>query len=314
MAISPRAEFVVRDKCIACGSPACISLDQGSFSTGRIRQFIDADPWGVSPFPSLDDANWEFVKCVNCGQMFHKRILTPEWNEIRFRDWMSASAIREFAQRRGLDSFQQRFERARCAVQHLLAFERLTRGLRGEDAIRLVDFGCGWGEFISLAAEFGIQACGIERSPDRQQFIRDHGQTVFDDQKSASAYVPEGFHVATLFQVLEHLDHPLETLLEIHELIVPDGLLVLEVPDCEGKSAIKSESEYRDLHPLEHINAFTPQTLTQIAARAGFALIPTPIVQVTSDFKRVVKRELRRVASLIMKPGTHQYFRKIKRV
>ena len=322
---SDRAQFVVRDKCIACHSPDCITLDRGSFSTGLVRQFLDEDPWGVSPVPSLDDANWEFVKCGSCGQMFHKRILTPEWNEIRFRDWTSGSAIREFERQRGLDTPRFHFEKTRCAVEHVLRVERLTRGLRGENAIRLVDLGCGWGDFISLAAEFGIRACGIERSPDRQQFSSDHGLTVFEDLKSAREAVPEGFHAATMFQVLEHLDHPLETLLAIHECMVPEGVLVLEVPNCEGTMGIKSRSDYHNINPLDHLNAFTPQTLTQIAARAGFRVIRSPTVQVTPDFKRVVKRELRRVASLIMKPGTHlaslimkpgthQYFRKVERV
>jgi 2-polyprenyl-3-methyl-5-hydroxy-6-metoxy-1,4-benzoquinol methylase len=311
---SDRAQFVVRDKCIACHSPDCITLDRGSFSTGLVRRFLDEDPWGVSPFPSLDDADWEFVKCERCGQMFHKHILTNEWNNIRFRDWMSESAMREFDRQRGLDTPRYHFEKARLAAEHVLRVERLTRRLRGENAIRLADIGCGWGEFVSLAAEFGIQACGIERSPDRQRFMRDRGLTVFEDLKSAREALPEGVHVATMFQVLEHLDHPLEMLLEIHELMLPDGILVLEVPNCEGTVGIKSRSDYHNIHPLEHINAFTPQTLTQIAARAGFRAISSPIVQVTADFKRVVKREIRRVASLIMKPGTHQYFRKVERV
>jgi len=243
--------------------------------------------------------------------MFHKQILTNEWNEIRFRDWMSASAIREFERRNGLDTPSFRFEKTRSSVEHVLRIERMTRPLRGERAVRLVDFGSGWGEFISVATEFGFEACGVERAPDRQQFSREHGRTVFPDPESARGSVPEGFHAVTMFQVLEHLDHPLETLLSLREIMVPGGILVIEVPNCEGILGIKTRSDYRDIHPLEHINAFTPRSLSQMAERAGFRGIRPQIVHVTSDFKRVVKREAKRVASLFTKPNTHQYFKRI---
>jgi hypothetical protein len=48
-----------------------------------------------------------------------------------------------------------------------------------------------------------------------------------------------------------------------------------------------------------------------MAGRAGFRPIRPPTVHVTSDFKKVVKRELKRVAKYMMKPQTEQYFEKI---
>jgi 2-polyprenyl-3-methyl-5-hydroxy-6-metoxy-1,4-benzoquinol methylase len=242
--------------------------------------------------------------------MFHKRILTDEWNEIRFREWVSAAAIREFDQRYGLDTPAYHFEKARYSVEHIVRIERMTRALRNAGSVRLVDFGSSWGKFILLASEFGFEACGIERAPEVRQFARDQGQTVFPDPESARLSVPEGFHATTLFQVLEHVDHPLETLRALREIMVPGGILVIEVPNCEGIAGIKTPSDYRNIHPLEHINAFTPRTLQQIAERAGFRRIRPEIVHVTSDFRRVLKREVKRVASWIMKPSTHQYFRR----
>jgi 2-polyprenyl-3-methyl-5-hydroxy-6-metoxy-1,4-benzoquinol methylase len=243
--------------------------------------------------------------------MFHKRILTNEWNEIRFRDWMSESAIREFERKHSHDTPAVRFESARGAVEHVLRIERMSRSLRGEEAVRLIDFGSGWGEFISVATDFGFQACGIERSDDRQQFSRQHGCSVFPDLTSARETFAKGFHAATLFQVLEHLDNPLETLVTLHKSLVPGGILVLEVPNCLGILGIKTRSNYYDIHPLDHINAFTPKSLSRLAERAGFGRISPAIVHVTSDFKRVVRREVKRVASLIMQPSTNQYFKRL---
>jgi 2-polyprenyl-3-methyl-5-hydroxy-6-metoxy-1,4-benzoquinol methylase len=308
---SARAQFFVREHCIACNSQDCVTLDEGGYTSGVVGKFFAEDPWGVSPLPSLEGSSWEYVQCRQCGQMFHKRILTPEWNEIRFRDWMSASAIREFERIHGTNTPRSRFEQGRGVVEHVIRIERMTRPLRGQGAVRLVDFGSGWGKFISIASEFGFQAYGIERAPDRQKFSTDRGNAVFPDLKSAREAVGEGFHIATLFQVLEHLDRPLETLLSLGEVLVPKGILVVEVPNCEGIVGLKTKADYTGIHPLEHINAFTPQSLVRIAERAGFRPIRPRIVHVTSAFKSVVRREVKRIARYIMKPETHQYFQKV---
>jgi 2-polyprenyl-3-methyl-5-hydroxy-6-metoxy-1,4-benzoquinol methylase len=202
-------------------------------------------------------------------------------------------------------------ETQQCVVEHVVRIERMTRPLRGEGAVRLVDFGSGWGECVSIASEFGFQAYGIERAPDRQKFSSEHGLTVFPDLKSAREAVAKGFHAVTLFQVLEHLDHPLETLLSLHEILVPGGILVVEVPNCEGIVGLQTRADYTGIHPLEHINTFTPRSLSQMAGRAGFRTIRPRTVHVTSELKNVVKREVKRVARYLMKPGTHQYFQKI---
>ena len=308
---SERAQFVVRDHCITCGSQDCVTLDQGSYTAGVAGRFLAEDPWGVSPLPSLEGTAWEYVQCRQCGQMFHKRILTPEWNEIRFRDWMSDSAIREFERINGLDTPRYRFEKTRTTVEHIVRIERMTRPLRGEAAVRLVDFGSGWGECISIASEFGFQAYGIERAPDRQRSSIGRGLTVFPDLQSAREAGVNGLHAVTLFQVLEHLDHPLETLLSLHDILVRGGILVVEVPNCEGIVGLNTRADYAGIHPLEHINAFTPRSLIEIAGRARFRPIRPPTVHVTSDFKKVVKRELKRVVRYMMKPRTEQYFEKI---
>ena len=78
------------------------------------------------------------------------------------------------------------------------------------------------------------------------------------------------FHAITMFEVLEHLDHPSRVLAQLSSHLIDGGILILETPDCSGVTDIKSHYDFRKIDPLEHINAFVHDTLKSIAERQGF--------------------------------------------
>ncbi len=134
------------------------------------------------------------------------------------------------------------------------------------------------------------------------------GLQLYPDLAALEAEVKQPFHAITLFEVLEHLVDPMATLGALRERLVRGGILVLEVPNCDGVSGIGSESDYRLIHPLDHINAFSAQTLKAFAARAGFEAIVPPAAYVTTDLVRVAKNTVRRAIDKV-RPRTRAYFR-----
>lgn len=275
------AQFNERTACINCGSNRLEDLCSGLFSEGAVQKFIAADPWGEHPAPFLDGKRWSYVRCVVCDQAFHRYLLTPEWNERRFSKWMSQEAIAAFEKK--LITPARHFGRGANHVTHVLRIEALTRELRGNEPVRLLDFGCGYGQFLSVCSLFGFEATGVDRSMAK----RDNG--VFPVLPSIDDARGLHFHAVTLFEVLEHLDDPRPLLEELAMLLVPDGILVLETPNCEGITRIETLQEYRKIDPLEHINGFTPATLQVFAERLGFTRIQPPAAYVTTDIARVAK-------------------------
>ena len=90
------AEFVNRSECINCGSCNLNILSGGSYNDDPVNSFIANDPWAESPLPYIQHGNWEFVRCGDCEQMFHKFILSPKWIEKCYSEWISHEAIQEF--------------------------------------------------------------------------------------------------------------------------------------------------------------------------------------------------------------------------
>lgn len=117
------------------------------------------------------------------------------------------------------------------------------------------------------------------------------------------------FHAITLFEVLEHLDDPSGILKQLRGHLAPGGILILETPDCTGVERIETVHDYECIHPLQHINGFTPATLRSIAERFGFKAIRPPVSHVTANPIKVAKTEVRRLLGAVLKDKTQQYFR-----
>jgi 2-polyprenyl-3-methyl-5-hydroxy-6-metoxy-1,4-benzoquinol methylase len=302
------AQFTERTRCINCASSRLRELSRGKFVDEPLSGFILGDPWGESPLPYLQEAEWVLVHCSDCAQVFHRRILTEEWNEIRFSRWMSAAAMREFEERLAAVSptAMRRFESARQQVAHVLRLEKLTRPLRSPgEPVRVLDFGCGWGNFLSACRHFGFDAVGVDRAAPRIENAIVPILPSLDRLEGRPA-----FHVITLFEVLEHLDDPAAVLKQLHPLLMAGGILVLETPDCRDVTGIRSRRDYLKVHPLEHINAFTHQTLKSIAERQGYACIARGAAHVHTERKRLLRTEARHLLGRDGK-STELYFRKL---
>jgi 2-polyprenyl-3-methyl-5-hydroxy-6-metoxy-1,4-benzoquinol methylase len=301
--IGEHAVFVERKSCINCASTNYLELASGKFTDEPLMGFLAADPWGEDPLPYLRCATWSLARCADCSQVFHRFILNEEWNERRFSKWMTADAIRAFGRRLG-PAFQLTFDTAVHHVEHILRIERLTRGLRGPGPVCLLDFGCGFGHFLEACTQFGFEATGIDRSIGRRTEAR------IKILPSLAEIKGKMFHAITLFETLEHLDTPSEMLRELSRHLVDEGILVLETPNCDGVHGINTKQDYMSVHPLEHINAFTHDTLKSIAERASFKCIDRGPAFVTANHKSAVKRLAKH---LLKRDGrsTQLYFRKI---
>jgi len=230
------ATFIKRTSCISCQSTNLSELAAGKFEEGLVKRVIDRDPWGEHPAPFLEGNEWSFVECKDCGQAFHRNILSPKWNERRLSKWMTQEAIEEFEAR--IKTPETEFNIAHAHVTHVLQLEKLTRSIRGDSPIQVLDFDCGNSKFLSICAMFGFEAYGID--PETTKVDVGNNVKVYPEINDVKHLAP--FHVVTLFQTLEHLDNPLETMSALSGLLATDGLLIIEVPNCVGVTDISDSA------------------------------------------------------------------------
>lgn len=114
----------------------------------------------------------------------------------------------------------------------------------------VVDVGCNTGELLDFAQSMGCQTGGVEFSQASRAILESKGHATY----SSLAEVKNGsVDVITAFDLVEHLYHPAEFMVECHNKLKPKGRLIIVTgnPLCIG--ARISGSRWWYVNYPEHI-------------------------------------------------------------
>lgn len=214
------------------------------------------------------DERFAFVRCVGCGLVFlNPRV--PEADIGRYYvDYLPHRGPYAWGRWAKLvRSAERRTDRARVRTVESLG------ALTPDQSI--LDVGCGRPSFLrQIRDRTGVRAVGTDF--DASGWSGDAGQW---RGLSLHAGLLESLPLAgpfdriTLWQVLEHLYRPVETLEYLRSRARPGALLVIEVPDFSGLTRRLQGSCWAGYHTPRHTAAYTPATLRGTVERAGWRIV-----------------------------------------
>jgi len=99
---------------------------------------------------------------------------------------------------------------------------------------KVLDIGCGGGLFLSLLKQEGAEVVGIELSDSRAQYAKAKHNLVIDKHPIENDHWQQGylshFDAATLWDVIEHVNYPQQTLQSAANVLKQGGLLLIDTP------------------------------------------------------------------------------------
>src|SRR5262249_20591793 len=103
---------------------------------------------------------------------------------------------------------------------------------------RLLEIGCACGFLLVAARDRGFAVTGVEMSKWASEHARSqYGLDVRCARLEDLALPADGFDVAVMADVIEHLTEPRRTLAEVRRLLKPGGRLLLLTPDVGSLAA-----------------------------------------------------------------------------
>lgn len=191
------------------------------------------------------------IKCTSCSLVY---LANPPDETRLYDEYYNTEPNRNDPQRDAIMA-------ARAGYLH-----QLNPGLR------LLDIGCGPGWFISAAKSSGFDVHGVDVAAGAVAYATEH-LNVHATTETVQELVHQKreYDVVTLWHVLEHFYDPVAELKQIRELLSPDGLIAIEVPNLNSLKFRLSASPWQGgNHPLYHRTFFTAQTLSRIIEKAGY--------------------------------------------
>jgi SAM-dependent methyltransferase len=98
---------------------------------------------------------------------------------------------------------------------------------------KLLEVGCGRGEFLRGFISCGIEGYGVDRSRAAQQYCPEAELSTCDVENDGLPFKADCLDVVYSKSVLEHLYFPERLVEEIHRVLKPGGLVITMCPDWE---------------------------------------------------------------------------------
>lgn len=135
---------------------------------------------------------------------------------------------------------------------------------------RLLDIGCGNGEFLAKAKAAGWTVTGIDLDPKavmaaaRMALDVQVGTVeVFSDESNS-------FDAITISHVIEHVHEPIALLLDIFRLLKPGGMVFIETPNIDSFGSNIYKKNWRGIEAPRHLVIFNHKSLHGALVRLGF--------------------------------------------
>ena len=160
----------------------------------------------------------------------------------------------------------------RTLLRKLLLFDRQTYMPKFATPGTALDVGCGSGEYLLQLRLSGWTVFGIEPSIQAAEAGRSAGLDIRATDLASAGFDSESFDFIRSNHSFEHIPDPNNALKTIHHLLKPNGKLVIGVPNFSGLWARLFKRHWWYLGLPVHTYQFTPQTLTALLRKNGFAV------------------------------------------
>lgn len=207
-------------------------------------------------------------ECIDCGFRFTNKFPSEE---VIDKYYDSPDYISHSDSDKGLINRLYHFFRKHMLKKKInLVSDSISNEAK---TIKLLDYGCGTGYFLNEAKGRGYNVSGIEKD----KKAREYANSVFDlkvmDEPALWSIEKSTYQVITMWHVLEHVEKLNETLAKINDLLTPDGLFVLALPNHHSYDAIKYKDLWAAYDIPRHLWHFSPNTVEKLLNKHNFKII-----------------------------------------
>lgn len=141
---------------------------------------------------------------------------------------------------------------------------------------KILDIGCDVGHFLKEAKKRGWEVYGTEFTEEAISKCRQQGIQIFQGKLKAEWFAPEMFDIVTSFEVIEHINNPVEEVVNVNKILRKNGLFYVTTPNFNSIERFILKGRYESViqYP-EHLCYYTKKTLNYLLSNNGFKKLKT---------------------------------------
>ncbi len=225
----------------------------------------------------------EIVKCTACGYIFTKQIPDDKEYEELYNNFHQIETF-SVSNLKILDNakFNQKINSYKQII------DSIKKNSRSTDYSNIFEIGCYLGGFLGYARNLGYTTYSCEVNPHYVDYVNSKGHICYLGDISQLDLKKHFFDIIVLQEVFEHVTKPVDLLISVFEMLRPEGLIIIEIPNMpfhywKGKfeksilARIFPNRAETGLAPSYHLNHFTIQSIKNLLQRIGGEIIQVQI-------------------------------------
>ena len=214
----------------------------------------------------LTNEAFEIHECLKCGLLFTEPRPKPE--EIG-KYYQSEEYYSHQENKKG---FVPRIYEAVKSVNLKKKYKMATKGLKPG---RMLEIGCGAGDFLHTMEKHGWTCTGIEPSESAKEIATKKVKAKLLNPQEIDKLEDESFDLITMWHVLEHVDNLKEEIKQLQRLLKKGGRLVLALPNFKSADAQYYKEYWAAYDVPRHLNHFCRESINNIFKTTDFKRIKT---------------------------------------
>lgn len=212
----------------------------------------------------LSNEEFQLIKCDHCGLVFTVPRPSPE--EIG-KYYVSDNYYSHQQNKNGF------IPRIYETVKSLNIKKKVAYAIGNLQKGRLLDIGCGVGDFLCCVKGFGWDVTGIEPSLHAKAIAKERLGFMPLDPSESALLTDQSFDVITMWHVLEHVDDLKSQTSELKRLLKPGGRLIIALPNFQSFDCQYYKENWAAWDVPRHLNHFSPEVIQSIFSSIGFKIL-----------------------------------------
>lgn len=138
-------------------------------------------------------------------------------------------------------------------------YELAAAGVLRDHVGKMLEIGCGVGDFLHYCEHQGWQCYGAEPSEDAVKILRRRSNAEIVRPEQIERFPDASFDMICMWHVLEHVDNLQWQIEQLKRLVKPNGRIIIALPNYQSYDALYYKDKWAAYDVPRHLNHFSDE-------------------------------------------------------
>ena len=214
----------------------------------------------------LTQEPFKILECKDCGLLY--TIPRPNKNEIG-KYYKSDEYYSHQENKEGfIPKVYEKVKSINLKNKYTIATEKTRKG-------KILDIGCGVGDFLHTMEQHGWEGTGVEPSEEAKAIAKNRIKAQLLSSEEQENLIDGSFDVITMWHVLEHVDALRWQIQQLYRLCKPGGRIIIALPNYKSYDGQYYKAAWAAYDVPRHLNHFNEENIIKIFEESHLKHIKT---------------------------------------